>query len=87
MKDEGAGFGHDTNKVTILSRDGNIQSFGLKPKEEVAKDIIDVAFASIRNKKRDNEIFSILLSYTILIGVAYPAYSQQYRYPVTIPPR
>ena len=30
--------------------------------------------------------FSIILSYTILIGVAYPAYSQQYRYPVTIPP-
>lgn len=41
LNDEGAGFGHDTNKVTILSRDGKKQSFSLKQKNEVARDIID----------------------------------------------
>ncbi len=50
LKDEGAGFGHDTNKVTIISRDGAKTSFGLKSKEEVAKDIADAAFAILRDK-------------------------------------
>jgi phosphopantothenoylcysteine decarboxylase/phosphopantothenate--cysteine ligase len=50
LKDEGAGFGHDTNKVTIISRDGTKTSFGLKSKEEVAKDIADAAFAILQEK-------------------------------------
>ncbi|MBK5196084.1 MAG: bifunctional phosphopantothenoylcysteine decarboxylase/phosphopantothenate--cysteine ligase CoaBC [Proteiniphilum sp.] len=50
LQDEGAGFGHDTNKVTILSRNGEKNSFELKTKKEVAKDIIDTAFASFENK-------------------------------------
>jgi len=41
LQDEGAGFGHDTNKVTILSRKGERISFGLKSKKEVARDIIE----------------------------------------------
>lgn len=41
LRDKGAGFGHDTNKVTIISNDGKKKSFELKSKEEVAKDIID----------------------------------------------
>lgn len=45
LNDQGAGFGHDTNKVTILSRDGKKQSFSLKSKNEVARDIVDTAFA------------------------------------------
>jgi len=50
LKDEGAGFGHDTNKVTIISRDGVKTSFELKSKEKVAKDIADAAFAILRDK-------------------------------------
>lgn len=46
LNDQGAGFGHDTNKVTILSRDGKKLSFSLKSKNEVAKDIVDTAFGN-----------------------------------------
>lgn len=45
MQDKGAGFGTDTNKVTILSRQGDINTFELKSKEEVAKDICKIALA------------------------------------------
>ncbi|WP_298654037.1 bifunctional phosphopantothenoylcysteine decarboxylase/phosphopantothenate--cysteine ligase CoaBC [uncultured Proteiniphilum sp.] len=51
LNDKGAGFGHDTNKVTILSRDGEKQSFSLKSKNEVAKDIIDTAFGLLESGK------------------------------------
>lgn len=44
LEDEGAGFGKNTNKVTIISREGNKKSFALKPKKEVAKDIINSVF-------------------------------------------
>jgi len=46
LRDEGAGFGHDTNKVTILSHSGGKWSFELQTKREAAKDIIDTALAS-----------------------------------------
>lgn len=39
MRDEGAGFAGDTNKVTIIDQNRNIESFELKPKTEVARDI------------------------------------------------
>lgn len=39
MQDEGAGFATDTNKVTILHRDGTVLPYELKSKEAVAKDI------------------------------------------------
>ena len=39
MQDKGAGFGTDTNKVTILSRSGGVYEYALKTKNEVAKDI------------------------------------------------
>ena len=41
LKDSGAGFGVDTNKISILDNRNNLQSFELKPKEAVAKDILD----------------------------------------------
>jgi phosphopantothenoylcysteine decarboxylase/phosphopantothenate--cysteine ligase len=41
LKDPGAGFGHDTNKITIFGRDGEELAFDLRPKTEVAKDIVD----------------------------------------------
>jgi len=41
LKDKGAGFGVDTNKITILTKDGNSQHFALKSKEAVAGDIVN----------------------------------------------
>lgn len=41
LRDEGAGFGHDTNRVTIFTRGGEEISFGVKSKTAVASDIID----------------------------------------------
>ena len=41
LEDEGAGFGHNTNKITLIDRAGNAQAFPLKPKKEVAVDILD----------------------------------------------
>lgn len=40
LRDEGAGFGHDTNKVDIIGSDGTEIPLPLKPKTEVARDII-----------------------------------------------
>lgn len=41
LKDEGAAFGHDTNQVTLIHRNGAIHRFGLKAKRAVAHDIAD----------------------------------------------
>jgi phosphopantothenoylcysteine decarboxylase / phosphopantothenate---cysteine ligase len=41
LKDEGAGFGHDTNKATFFFRSGEEKAFGLKSKTALAKDIVD----------------------------------------------
>lgn len=40
LNDKGAGFGHDTNKITLIDRSGTTQSFELKSKKEVARDIV-----------------------------------------------
>jgi phosphopantothenoylcysteine decarboxylase/phosphopantothenate--cysteine ligase len=40
LQDSGAGFAHDTNKVTFVFRDGTIKPFDLKSKVEVANDIV-----------------------------------------------
>ena len=40
LQDEGAGFQHDTNKITIVTATQQIP-YPLKPKTEVARDIID----------------------------------------------
>ena len=39
LNDKGAGFGHDTNKVTLISSSGKITPYKLKEKTEVANDI------------------------------------------------
>ncbi|MBR6177579.1 MAG: bifunctional phosphopantothenoylcysteine decarboxylase/phosphopantothenate--cysteine ligase CoaBC [Bacteroidales bacterium] len=39
LNDKGAGFGYDTNRVTIVHRNGKTCPFELKPKTEVANDI------------------------------------------------
>ncbi|MFT5859565.1 MAG: phosphopantothenoylcysteine decarboxylase/phosphopantothenate--cysteine ligase [Flavobacteriaceae bacterium] len=40
LQDDGAGFGHDTNKISILDDRNNVESFELKTKDAVARDII-----------------------------------------------
>lgn len=40
LNDKGAGFGYDSNKITIIEKDNKIEEFELKHKREVAKDII-----------------------------------------------
>jgi phosphopantothenoylcysteine decarboxylase / phosphopantothenate---cysteine ligase len=40
LRDAGAGFGHDTNKIAILRRDGSKTAFDLKSKTAVAEDIV-----------------------------------------------
>lgn len=41
LNDSGAGFKYDTNKISILSRNGEKKDYTLKSKQEVASDIID----------------------------------------------
>jgi phosphopantothenoylcysteine decarboxylase/phosphopantothenate--cysteine ligase len=41
LNDEGAGFGFDTNKITIFEKDGQEIPYERKPKQQVAKDIVD----------------------------------------------
>lgn len=41
LQDPGAGFGHDTNKITIFEKSGQEFAFTTKTKTEVAKDIVD----------------------------------------------
>ena len=49
LRDEGAGFAVNTNKIEIIDASGMRKSFGLKSKEEVAKDIIDYLYDKINN--------------------------------------
>lgn len=40
LNDKGAGFSHETNKVTLIDKDNNKEIFELKNKKEVAVDIL-----------------------------------------------
>jgi phosphopantothenoylcysteine decarboxylase/phosphopantothenate--cysteine ligase len=40
LEDEGAGFGTDTNKVTMIVQTGKMYSYELKPKTQVAADLV-----------------------------------------------
>ena len=51
LKDNGAGFRTDTNKITIIDNKGIKKSFELKTKKEVAKDIIDELSLKINDNK------------------------------------
>jgi phosphopantothenoylcysteine decarboxylase/phosphopantothenate--cysteine ligase len=41
LKDQGAGFGFDTNKVTVLGKDGSTKELPLQSKKEIAKSIVN----------------------------------------------
>lgn len=47
LRNERAGFAHDTNKVSIFDRYNNVQHFELKSKAEVAKDLVDMIETAI----------------------------------------
>ena len=40
LKDEGAGFNGDSNKITMIDKSGQIEAFELKSKNKVAQDIL-----------------------------------------------
>ena len=41
LKDKGAGFKHDTNKIVLIDQQNKVEKFELKSKKLVAKDILD----------------------------------------------
>ena len=47
MREVGAGFGFETNKISIFTKDNKVYNFGLKNKSEVAEDIITVICENI----------------------------------------
>jgi phosphopantothenoylcysteine decarboxylase/phosphopantothenate--cysteine ligase len=47
LQDKGAGFRSDTNKVTLIDKNFQIQEFGLKSKQEVATDIFNEILKSV----------------------------------------
>jgi len=49
MQDKGAGFGYDTNVITIIDRNNIIDKFELKSKEEAARDILDKIVSLLRS--------------------------------------
>lgn len=44
LRDEGAGFGVDTNRVTVIARDGESHTTPLLSKQEIAREIINIIF-------------------------------------------
>jgi phosphopantothenoylcysteine decarboxylase / phosphopantothenate---cysteine ligase len=42
LNDTGAGFGHDTNKISILDREQRTRDYPLKTKKELASDIVSI---------------------------------------------
>jgi len=49
MQDEGAGFGFDTNRITIIDRNNNIDKFELKSKDEAAVDILNKIVSMLKS--------------------------------------
>ena len=47
LNDSGAGFGHDTNKISIIDKQQNVRSFDLKNKKEVAHDIVSAIIEKV----------------------------------------
>jgi len=63
MNDANAGFGYDTNKITIIKSDKTVKQFQLKTKKEVAKDIVTeisgilsrTSFTSVKRSEHEYE--------------------------------
>ncbi len=52
LKDKGAGFAYNTNKVTIYDKEGGVHKYKLKSKREVAYDIVKHAMEMIDKKNK-----------------------------------
>jgi phosphopantothenoylcysteine decarboxylase/phosphopantothenate--cysteine ligase len=52
----GSGFGSDTNKVTLISRDGTLESLPVMDKRAVADRILDRIVLLLQEKQKDNKI-------------------------------
>lgn len=50
LNDQGAGFGVDTNKITLIGKDNKPAVFKLKSKVEVASDIVDAIISEMEKK-------------------------------------
>ncbi|REJ80346.1 MAG: bifunctional phosphopantothenoylcysteine decarboxylase/phosphopantothenate--cysteine ligase CoaBC [Bacteroidetes bacterium] len=48
LKDQGAGFGTQTNKISIIGKDGKVTDYTVKMKGEVAVDIVDFLMPSLK---------------------------------------
>jgi phosphopantothenoylcysteine decarboxylase/phosphopantothenate--cysteine ligase len=48
LNDKGAGFQSDTNKISILLKNGDVKQFQLKNKTEVAKDILNEIISQLK---------------------------------------
>lgn len=46
LNDEGAGFGFNTNRITIFDKSGKVQAYDTKSKQAVAKDIVNAIIQS-----------------------------------------
>ncbi len=53
LKDEGAGFGHDTNKITMLNKNGNSIAYDLQSKKAVAEIIVNNIIKHIHDEKNN----------------------------------
>ncbi|HEV7381809.1 MAG TPA: phosphopantothenoylcysteine decarboxylase, partial [Dyadobacter sp.] len=42
LNDAGAGFAHDTNKISVIDTNKTVSHFTLKSKDEVAQDILEI---------------------------------------------
>lgn len=51
MQDAGAGFKHDTNKISIIDKAGNVVKFELKSKADVAADIVNYTYKILAENK------------------------------------
>ncbi|AUD01589.1 bifunctional phosphopantothenoylcysteine decarboxylase/phosphopantothenate--cysteine ligase CoaBC [Spirosoma pollinicola] len=47
LRDSGAGFGHDTNKITVIDKEEQTYEFALKSKDEVAQDLVSLVIKSL----------------------------------------
>lgn len=47
LEDQGSGFKHNTNKISVIHKDDHIQQFDLKLKKDVASDILNCIYQSI----------------------------------------
>lgn len=57
LKDQGAGFNHDTNKITIVYPNNKEQYFELKSKKAVAEDIVK-ELVNLKKKTHEKVVFT-----------------------------